>query len=226
MRTNDEDDNRNRNRGRAGVAAGVAAGLVGGAAAGFVLGVPGVSGASDASAGLVQQVDDAPDTVDDVELDDAFERGDRLREVLESLVEDGTISADQADAVTAHLVEQRPEVRWHRHGPGRHGRFGGPAARGAISDAVTELLGLDADTVRDELRGGKTLAELAEENGVSTETLVDTLVAEASERLDVAVENGRIDDDKAAEFEEKLEEQITKRVNGEFPLRDRFGAGD
>lgn len=227
MRTHEEDENRNSNRGRAGVAAGVAAGLVGGAAAGLVLGVPGVSGASDAPAGLVQQVDDeAPDADDDVEPEDGVERGDRLRDVLESLVEDGTISADQADAVTAHLVEQRPDVRWHRHGPGRHGRFGGPAARGAISDAVTELLGLDAETVRDELRGGKTLAELAEDNGVSTETLVDTLVAEASERLDVAVENGRIDDDKAAEFEQKLEEQITKRVNGEFPLRDRFGARD
>lgn len=207
-----------RVRSRAGLAAGVTAGLVGGAAAGLVIGVPGVSGAADSPAALIQQVDDEATTEADADLD----RGDRLRQVLEPLVEDGTITTSQADAVTEHLVEAAPEGRWHRHGPGRHGRFGGPAARAAVSDAVTELLGLDAETVRDELRGGLTLAELAEANGVSTDTLVETLVAEASERLDVAVENGRIDEDKAAEFEANLEEQITKRVNGEFPLRDRF----
>jgi hypothetical protein len=225
MRTQHEDES--RNRGRVGAAAGVAVGLVGGAAAGLMLGVPGVSGASDAPAAVVQQDDDeAPETDDDAEPGHSFERGDRLRDGLEPLVEDGTITSGQADAVAEHLVEQRPEGRMQRHGSGKHGRFGGPVARGAISDAVTELLGIDAETVRDELRSGSTLAELAEANGVPTETLVDTLVAQASQRLDVAVENGRIDADKAADFEEKLEEQMTERVNGEFSRRDRFGPRD
>ena len=232
MGIQDDKKNRNHDRSRVGVAAGVAAGLVGGAAAGLVLGVPGMSGASDTQVSSIQQVDDeAPDTDDDAEPGDDVERGDRLRDVIESLVEDGTITADQADAVTEHLVEQRGDREWAqhrpgRHGHGRHGQFGGPAARGAISEAVTDRLGLDAETVRDELRDGKTLAELGEEHGVSTETLVDTLVTEAAERLDVAIEKGRIDEDRAAEFEERLEEQITKRVNGEFSRRDRLGSGN
>lgn len=214
-----------RSRSKVGAAAGVAAGLVGGAAAGLVLGVPGVSGAADAPAVSVQQVDDESPTTESptTESNIGVEQGDRLREVLESLVEDGTLTSDQADAVTEHLVDAAPAARWNRHRPGRHGHFVGPAVRGAVSDAVTELLGLDAETVRDELRGGMTLAELAEANGVSTETLVDTLVAEASERLDVAVENGRIDQERADEFEANLEERVTERVNGEFSRRDRFG---
>lgn len=225
-----------RSRSRAGLAVGVAAGLVGGAAAGLVIGVPGISGAADAPTALVRQVDDeAPDTTDtdttdtdtdtsdpdtDTESgDDVAERGDRLRELLEPLIADGTITAEQADAVTEQLVDSVPDVRWRRgHGHG-HGRFGGPVGRGAVSDAVTELLGLEPEAVREALRDGSTLAELAEANGVSTDVLVGTLVTEAAERLDVAVENGRIDAERAAEFEERLEEQITERVNGEFRRR-------
>ena len=65
-------------------------------------------------AALGQQVDDqAPST----ESHDDAERVDRLREILELLVEDGTITSDQADAVSEHLVEAAPEGRMHRHGP-------------------------------------------------------------------------------------------------------------
>lgn len=222
-----------RTRSRIGLAAGVTVGLVGGAAAGMVMGVPGISGAAETPNAVVRQVDDqAPDTTapdtDTTETGTTetgttetgeVERGDRLRERLDPLVADGTISSDQADAVTEQLLDSVPDFRSHIGDGHRHPRFGGPVGRGAVSDAVTDLLGLDAETVRAELRDGSTLAELAEANGVSTETLVDTLVAEAADRLDAAVESGRIDADRAAEFEASLEEQITKRVNGELSRR-------
>lgn len=83
------------------------------------------------------------------------------------------------------------------------------------SEVVTELLGIDAETLRDELRGGSTLAEVAEANGVDVASLVDALVAEATDRVDQAVEAGRIDAAEATDKLADIEERITERVNGE-----------
>ena len=90
-----------------GIGIGLAAGLLGGTAAGLVLGVPGLSGAAADTgavagpAAIVQQVDDAP--VDEA----AAQPGERLRTVLQPLVDDGTIDAAQADAVTEQLMQKR-----------------------------------------------------------------------------------------------------------------------
>ena len=91
------------------VALGLTAGLVGGGAAGLVLGVPGLTGAAGADpAGIVVSQTDT-DTGSDSGTDtdeqtdggkgERPEPGERMREALQSLVDDGTISGDQADAV-------------------------------------------------------------------------------------------------------------------------------
>ncbi len=217
-----------RTKNKKGLAVGLTAGLIGGTAAGLVLGVPGLSGAAsnDNPAALVQQVDepagdetDEPDDTTDVRPD--REPGTRLREMLQPLVDDGTLSADQADAVVAHMVENRPERDGPR-GPGRGGP--GRGHRGAHLETVTELLGIEAETLRAELQGGATLAEVAEANGVATDELVAALVADAMERIDEAVAEGKITAEEAAEKEAQLTERVTARVNGERPERpDRPG---
>jgi hypothetical protein len=94
--------------GRRGLTIGLAGGLLAGTAAGLVFGVPGLSSASSdaasAPAALVQQTDETP-TDDDIRPDP----GVGLREMLQALVDDGTLTSEQADAVTAYLVENRPE---------------------------------------------------------------------------------------------------------------------
>ena len=65
----------------------------------------------------------------------AEQPGARIRELLQDLVDDGTITAAQADAVAEHLAANRPE----RGGPGRghHPGFDGEVLAG--------LLGIDVD---------------------------------------------------------------------------------
>lgn len=216
---------------RGGVAAGLAAGLVGGSLAGLALGVPGISSATSdgiaAPAALVQQTDDT-DTVpadpaptepapDDTTTDDTApaEIGDRLRDTLQELVDDGTLTAGQADAVTTHLIENRPE-RLNRGGHRDHGDRGGRRGHGGFdrSGVITDLLGIDAETLRDELRSGSTLAEIAEANGVETSALIDAIVAQAGERFDTAVENERLTAEEAAEKLAEFEAKVTERING------------
>ncbi len=215
------DDNTSNPAGRPGVnravAAGLTLGVIGGTAAGLVFGVPGLTSAASGdvavqSAAIVQQVDetDPADRADDAPA----ETGTRLRDTLQSLVDDATITAEQADAVTAHLIQNGPErgERGERRGPG--GSRGGPGmfGRGVASEALTDLLGLDAQELRQQLRDGATLAEIATNQGVEPQAVVDELVGELTERLDNAVENGRLDqadaDQKLADAEAKITDMV------------------
>ena len=215
--------------GRRALTIGLAGGLLAGTAAGLVFGVPGMSSAaSDVAstpAALVQQTDEDPavPAEDPADAPDAPEMGTRLRETLQPLVDDGTITAEQADAVTAQLVENRPERGeggfGDGRGPGGHRGRPGMFAAGVGSEALTDLLGIDAQELRTQLRDGATLAEIAQAQGVEVQAVVDELVAELDERLTNAVENGRIDQ---AEADQKLadaEAKITDMVNNGRPER-------
>jgi uncharacterized protein YidB (DUF937 family) len=211
---------------RRGVTIGVAGGLLAGTAAGLVFGVPGLTSAAPSQvavgpAAVVQQVDEDGSTMPS---DAPAEMEARLREMLQSLVDDGTITAAQADAVTTHLVENRPErgergERGEGRGPG--GRHGGLAmfGRGVASEALTDLLGLDAQDLRQQLRDGATLSEIASTQGVDPQAVVDELVGELEERVDNAVENGRIDQTEADEKLAEAEARITDMVENGRPGR-------
>jgi hypothetical protein len=204
---------------RRGLAAGLAGGLLAGTAAGLVFGVPGLTSAATAPepAALVQQTDETDTTTEDAPA----EMGTHLRETLQALVDAGTITADQADAVTAHLVENRPERGEFGEGHGPGGHRGGPGmfGRGVASEALTDLLSIDGEELRTQLRDGATLAEIAEAQGVAVQDVVDVLVAEVTERVDNAVANGRIDQTEADEKLAEAEAKITEMVNNGRPER-------
>jgi hypothetical protein len=211
MTTNDTNTGR---AGRRGLAIGLTGGLLAGTAAGLVFGVPGLSSAASSTpAAIVQQVDPAE------ESDAPVEPGTRLRETLQPLVDAGTITDAQAEAVTAHLVENRPERGEFGEGHGGHHRGPGMFGRGVASEALTDLLGIDGEELRTQLRDGATLAEIAQAQGVEVQAVIDELVAEVTERVDNAVENGRIDQSEADEKLAEAEAKITDMVNNGRPER-------
>lgn len=191
------------------VAAGLGAGLLAGSAIGLFVAVPSLTSAASSTDGtVVVEQDDG--TTTDVPSDMA-DPGTRLRDVLQPLVDDGTISAEQADAVSTYLASQRPD-RGDRGQGGPGGHHGRGHEFGAV---VTDLLGIDGPTLRAELEAGSTLAEVAEAHGVDAQTLIDALVADAETHIAQAVENGRLTEDEAAAKLADLEQRITDRVNGE-----------
>ena len=89
------------------------------------------------------------------------------------------------------------------HRGGKHWRFG-------TAEALTEVLGIDAETLRTKLKEGSTLADIAAEQGVEVSDVVDALVTAVTER---AAEHDRdVDAD-------ELTAKITAMVNGERPER-------
>ena len=109
-----------------------------------------------------------------------------------------------------------------RGGPGMMpGGMGG----GAELDAAAEALGLEEDALRDLLSEGSTLADVAEEQGVAASDLVDALVTAATEHIDAAVADGRLDEDRAEEMKADLETRITEMVEEGLPMRGHGGRG-
>jgi hypothetical protein len=138
-------------------------------------------------------------------------------EHIDQAVADGKLDADEAEERKAGLEERitdlvnRTPPEGLGDGPGLRGRFGPPPGL----EVAEEVLGLSREEIRDGLAEGKTLADLAEEQRVPVDELADALAADAIERLDQAVEDGKLDADRAAEAKEHLEEMIDRAINAE-----------
>ena len=151
--------------------------------------------------------------------------GDRLsaiKEALKGLVTDGTITQQQADRVATTLNDSEA---LHRGGHGGHGGHGGFGLRGGMAlGTAAEALGITAEELRTALGEGKTLAEIAEAEGVETDALVDDLVAAATERIEQAVTNDRLTRERADELIAALPERVATAVQEGFGGRG-FGPG-
>lgn len=95
----------------------------------------------------------------------------------------------------------------------RHFRFGGPGHL----DVAAEAIGIEPDALHEALREGRTVAEVAEANGVEVQDVVDAVVAEARERLSAAVADGRLTQEEADELGADVEERVTDLVEGRLP---------
>jgi hypothetical protein len=93
----------------------------------------------------------------------------------------------------------------------RHGRSGGPRRAGVLAAAY---LGVSPAQLRRELRGGKTLAEVAAATpGKSAAGLIDALLTAWKARLHAAVASGAIGQARADMIAAKLNRRATILVN-------------
>jgi hypothetical protein len=139
-----------------------------------------------------------------------------LKADLSGLVSDGTLTQAQADKVAATLDAKLP--KGPRDGFGRgHGL--GHRARAAELAAAAKALGLSESALRDQLRAGKSLAQVAAAQKVDVATLVKALVAVAQKHLAAAVTDGRLTQAQADKLAAGLTARITERVNAVRPPR-------
>lgn len=206
------------------VSAGLLAGLVAGTGAGLILEQSGPAGASNAIAAVVADDNATTDTAttDSGTTDTAGpDRGARVREVLQPLVDDGTLTAAQLDAVVSALEAAGP-MGGGMGGPGGMGDHGGRGGHGGFGgglDAVATALGLTEDELRTELEAGSTIADVATAHGVDVQTVIDALVAEATTRLTERVTAGDLTQAEADAKLADLTTRITEQVNSVRPER-------
>jgi hypothetical protein len=78
--------------------------------------------------------------------------------------------------------------------------------------ALLTLLKIDSDTLKQEFKAGKSLADIAAEKKVPEQQVIDLMVKESTQRIDQSVKSGKLTQEKADQMKAKLKDQITKSV--------------
>ncbi len=89
---------------------------------------------------------------------------------------------------------------------------------------VEKLTGKSVDELRTLGKEGKTLFEIAEDEGVLDE-LKETLSADHRERLNALVDEGKMTQDEAEEMLEKHQEMLNEGELGKIRFREHRGSG-
>ena len=183
-------------------------------------------------------------------LDDAAKRLDvtpgKLRDALsaaqdaqlDQAVEDGELTQKQADAIkearkASGRVLAGPGLRG---GPGPHGVLelrggrGGPILHGfglrGMFEDLAKALGTTEDKLREQLREGRSVSEIAKANGKSIADVRAAVKAAAKTRLDKAVEDGDLTRKQADAILERVGDRVTAIGSGKalrMRRHHRFG---
>lgn len=137
-------------------------------------------------------------------------------ETIDEAVAEGRITEEQGDR-----LKERAEDGG-RLFPGFHrpGLF----HRGAhfVGDAAAEVLGMSKDDLMAELKDGKSLAEVAEAQGMDVEDFKAALLDQIGKQLDELVADEKLTDEQAEGILQRIEESIDRIVNREGCF-GRFG---
>ncbi len=181
---------------------------------------------------LASSQDSSPGAESKAIIDDAAQQlgisSDKLTSALKKALSDridaavaaGRLTRDEGDA-----LKQRIQSSDFPLFGGIHGGFGHLERL----DAAASYLGLTPAELRSQLESGKSLAQVAHDQGKSVNGLVDALVADAKQKLDAAVAAGRITKAEETDFLNGLKNRITDLVNSNRPaagpafLHPRFG---
>jgi hypothetical protein len=222
----------------------VAAALLFAAGAGVVLAQSGDEGGNSFLERVAQKLGVAPEDLEQAvrdvrneDVDAAVQRGDLTEEEGQELKE----RLDNAPAF--------PERRWAFPGPRFPHEFKrdegapGPFPRGprfdhkgpfgfgfgfGIPEAVDDLavfLGIEREQLLEELmQDDASLASVAESHGKSRDELKAFISAEAGERLEAAVEEGLLSEERAAEVKTRIDEALDSIIDMQFgfPWKEHF----
>jgi hypothetical protein len=110
-------------------------------------------------------------------------------------------------------------------GPGKGFGFAGRGAFGAVGgelDAAAKALHVTTDQLLQDLRDGKSIADVANDQHVPVNNVINAIVDAANARIDKAKDAGKLSTDQANSLKTKVKDQITQIVNGKGGAR--FGA--
>ena len=134
-------------------------------------------------------------------------------QTVDDLVNDGTITPDQGAKIKERINNSDglglgQFFRRHYEAIERMQRI-----RRGIGRSAAGAIGIDLKTLAGELRGGKSIADVAGEHNVSVDDVKSAITADATKALDKARENGRIDQAKEDAALQKLSDSLDKIVN-------------
>ncbi len=165
---------------------------------------------------LMQKLSDGKTTIADV----AKAQNVDISKVIDAME---AVSNSQIQNIVNQPFPMRPDFG----GKGK-GWFGGPGRgmgfgfgfgdlRGSV-DSLAKSLGISTQDLMKDLAGGQSIADIAKSKNVDINTIINSLVTDATNKVNDAVKNGHLSQDIATKIESNLKDMITKAVNGDFKL--------
>ena len=140
----------------------------------------------------------------------------KFKDVLDGLVQNNTITQDQEDKIIQAFKDAAPA-----NGPRKGGR-GGKAMRAhnvleGMADAAAKAIGIPTADLVNEVKSGKSVADVAREHNVDPATVVQAIVDAGTTKVDDAVTNGKLTNDQGDKIKAHLSDAATKFVNHTRP---------
>ena len=145
---------------------------------------------------------------------------DALNAQLDKAVKTGKLTQEQADAIKKRRAESGtvlplgPGLR----GPHGHGLRGGPGfGRDHMREemaAIAKVLGISTTELREQLRAGKTIAQIAKAENKDLADVKAAMKKVDLAELDAAVKAGRLTKAERDEIAKDLDARIDDKVNG------------
>ena len=145
------------------------------------------------------------------EYDNALEQA-QDQGVAEAVTE-GWLTEEQAELFQWRM-DQAPDAGIWGMGKGLRD-FGRGMVSGVnnLTSIAADELGMSLTELLTELQDGKSIADVAAEKGVDTESIVSAYLAEVKEDLDESVTEGRITQNQADYQLEQVEERVTSQLD-------------
>ena len=152
-------------------------------------------------------------------VEEAFKQA--AQGMVDEAVQSGRITPQQAEALRRRIQEGR----WPWPFPlGRpHGGFHGKPW-GSLLDPVARLLGLTPQQLREELRQGKTLAQVAQEHGKTRDQVKQAILEDARKKLEQAAAAGRLTRDRVEAKLQQLAGQLDALLDRTWVPHGKLGA--
>ena len=130
-------------------------------------------------------------------------RAAAAKSALDGLVQNGTINQDQENAVIQALTGA---LAGHGHGLRER-------VVGGMLKVAADKIGVQPKDLVQARRNGQSIADVANAHQVNPNDVVNAIVAAVDQRIDQAVANGRLPQDKANDLKAKIPQLADKFVN-------------
>ena len=155
--------------------------------------------------------------------DIAKDQGVDRQDVIDALVADAEKKIDEMKADLPSRIADLVDGKMPAGGPGRGGMdHHGPGMGGRHGEhlaAAAKVLGLSDADLRTALESGKSLADIAEDQGVDKQKVVDALVASEKDELAQAVKDGKLTQAEADTRSADIATRVADMVDGKMPAR-------
>jgi uncharacterized protein YidB (DUF937 family) len=129
-----------------------------------------------------------------------------LKTRLDQAVANGKMTADKENEILSKSASRFKNLVEHK------GLFKHKKADNGLLKDVSSILGIDVKTLRNDLKSGESIAEVAQSKNISEQTLISDLQAKLKARLDQAVAKGKLTADKESQILSKSASKLQKFV--------------